>query len=158
MFKRVWDYKKFGNHWSSMSLYHWFPFTGTKGSSPNHEKQPQTIIPPPPNFTVGIMCSPGILQTQICLSDCQMVKHDSSLQRKCFHCSRVQWRLALRHSSQRLALSMVILALCTAAQQWKPISWSSRRTVLVLMLLPVVVWNSVVSVATEDRRFLRATH
>uniref|UniRef100_A0A4W5PBT2 HIVEP zinc finger 2b n=1 Tax=Hucho hucho TaxID=62062 RepID=A0A4W5PBT2_9TELE len=32
-----------------------FPFTGTKGPSPNHEKQPQTIIPPPPNFTVGTM-------------------------------------------------------------------------------------------------------
>jgi hypothetical protein len=32
-----------------------FPFTGTKGPSPNHEKQPQTIIPPPPNFTIGTM-------------------------------------------------------------------------------------------------------
>ena len=31
-----------------------FPFTGTKGPSPNHEKQPQTI-PPPPNVTVGTM-------------------------------------------------------------------------------------------------------
>uniref|UniRef100_A0A4W5K0L6 Uncharacterized protein n=1 Tax=Hucho hucho TaxID=62062 RepID=A0A4W5K0L6_9TELE len=30
-----------------------FPFTGTKGPSPNHEKQPQTIICHPPNFTVG---------------------------------------------------------------------------------------------------------
>jgi len=27
------------------------PFTGTKGSSPTPEKQPYTIIPPPPNFT-----------------------------------------------------------------------------------------------------------
>ena len=34
-----------------------FPFTGTKGPSPNYEKQPQTIIPPPPNFTVGTMHS-----------------------------------------------------------------------------------------------------
>ncbi|KAK6297750.1 hypothetical protein J4Q44_G00323330, partial [Coregonus suidteri] len=32
-----------------------FPFTGTKGPSTYHEKQPQTIIPPPPNFTVGTM-------------------------------------------------------------------------------------------------------
>ena len=32
-----------------------FPFTGTKGPSPNHEKEPQTIIPPPPNFTAGTM-------------------------------------------------------------------------------------------------------
>ena len=29
-----------------------FPFTGSKGPSPNHEKQSQTIIPPPPNITV----------------------------------------------------------------------------------------------------------
>ena len=34
-----------------------FPFTGTEGPSPNHEKQPQAIIPPPPNFTVGTMHS-----------------------------------------------------------------------------------------------------
>jgi hypothetical protein len=64
-----------------------FPFTGTKGPSPNHEKQPQTIIYPLSNFTVGTMhwgkyCSPGIRQTQISSSDCQMVKLDSSLQRK----------------------------------------------------------------------------
>jgi hypothetical protein len=32
-----------------------------------------------------------------------------------------------------------------------------QRTVIVLMLLPEAVWNLVVSVATEDRRFLRAT-
>ena len=39
---------------SRMSLYAValrFPFTGTKGPSSNHEKQPQTRIPPPPNFT-----------------------------------------------------------------------------------------------------------
>ena len=33
------------------------PFTGDKGPSPNPEKQPHTIIPPPPNFTVGTMQS-----------------------------------------------------------------------------------------------------
>jgi hypothetical protein len=32
-----------------------FPFTGTKRPSPNHEKQPQTMIYHPPNFTVGTM-------------------------------------------------------------------------------------------------------
>ena len=32
-----------------------FPFTGTKGSSPTHGKQPQTIIPPPLNYTIGTM-------------------------------------------------------------------------------------------------------
>ena len=31
-----------------------FPFTGTKGQCPNHEKQTQTIIPPPPNLTLCI--------------------------------------------------------------------------------------------------------
>ena len=34
-----------------------FPFTGNKGCSANHEKQLQSIIPPPPNFTVGTMHS-----------------------------------------------------------------------------------------------------
>jgi hypothetical protein len=37
----------------------------------------------------------------------------------------------------------------------KPISCSHRRTVHVLTLLPEAVWNSVVSVATKDRWFLR---
>jgi hypothetical protein len=64
-----------------------------------------------------------------------MVKRDSSLQRMHFQCSRVQWWRALPHSSQRLALRMVILVLWAAAQPWKPISWSSRRTVLVLTLI-----------------------
>ena len=86
-----------------------FPFTGTKGSSLNHEKQPQTIIPPPPNFTVCIMHSgrwrsPGIRQPQICPLDCQMVKRDSSLQTTHYHCSGVQCRQALHHSSQRMVM------------------------------------------------------
>ncbi len=43
-----------------------------------------TIIPPPPNFTVGKMQSgrlhsPSTLQTQTHPSDCQTEKHDSSL-------------------------------------------------------------------------------
>ena len=33
------------------------PFTGTKGPRPVPEKQPHTIIPPPPNFTLGTMQS-----------------------------------------------------------------------------------------------------
>ena len=49
---------------------------------------------------------------------------------------------------------MLILGLCAAALPWKPISWSSQQTLIVLMLLPEAVWNSVVSVATEARRFL----
>lgn len=76
------------------------------------KKQPHTIILPSPNSTVdtdGAMLS-GI-QAQIGPSDCQKVKCDSSLQRAHFHCSRVQWRSALHHCSQHLALRMVILGL-----------------------------------------------
>uniref|UniRef100_A0A8C5R0U7 Uncharacterized protein n=1 Tax=Leptobrachium leishanense TaxID=445787 RepID=A0A8C5R0U7_9ANUR len=45
------------------------PFTGTKGPSQDPEKQPHTIIPPPPSFTLGTMQSdkyrsPGNHQTQ----------------------------------------------------------------------------------------------
>ena len=86
-----------------------------------------------------------------------MVKCDSSLQRTRFHCSRVQWWRASHHCWQRLALRMVILGLCAAGHPWKPISRNSWRTVLVLMLLPEAVWNSVVNVATEDRWFLCAS-
>jgi hypothetical protein len=112
-------------HWAT----HTHNFTGTKGPSPNHEEQPQAIIRP--NFTIGTMHSdrwrsPGNRRTQIHLSDCQIVKRDSSLQRRCFHCSRVQWQRALHHSSRRLALGMVMLGLYAAAQPWKPISRSSR--------------------------------
>ena len=62
------------------------PFTRTKGPSPAPEKQPHSIIPPPPNFTLGTMQSdkyrsPGNHQTQTHSSDCPMKKHDSSLQR-----------------------------------------------------------------------------
>jgi len=55
------------------------PFTGIKGPSPTSpsEKQPHTIIPPPPNFTLGTMKSgsyrfPGNRQTQTHPSDCQI--------------------------------------------------------------------------------------
>ena len=39
------------------------------------------------------------------MSDCQMVKRDSSLQRKRFHCSRVQWWRALHHTSQCIGIA-----------------------------------------------------
>ena len=85
------------------------PLTGTKGPSPAPEKRPHTIIPPPPNFTLGTMQSvkyrsPGNRQTQTCSSDCQMEKRDSSLQRTRLHCSRVQWRRALHHCIRRFTL------------------------------------------------------
>lgn len=70
-------------------------FTGTKGLSPTPEKQPYTIIPPPPNFTPGTIQSgkyrsPGNCQTQTRPSDCQTEKCDSSLQRTHLLCSRDQ--------------------------------------------------------------------
>ncbi|XP_051526065.1 uncharacterized protein LOC127424703 [Myxocyprinus asiaticus] len=102
------------------------PFTGTKGPSPAPEKQPHTIIPPPPNLTDGTMQSdkyrsPGNRQTQTRPSDCQMEKRDSSLQRTRLHCSRVQWRRALHHCIRRFALHLVMYGLDAAAQPWKPI-------------------------------------
>jgi hypothetical protein len=48
----------------------------------------------------------------------------------------VQLWQALHCSSRCLALHMVILGLCVAAWPWKPITWSSRLTVIVLTLLP----------------------
>jgi hypothetical protein len=77
---------------------------------------------------------PGIRQTQICPSECQMVKCDSSLQRTRFHW--VQWRRVSHHISRQLALCIVISGLCAAAWPRKPISRSSRLTVFVLTLLP----------------------
>ncbi len=110
------------------------PFTGTKGPSPAPEKQPHTIIPSPPNFTVGTMQSdkyrsPGNHQTQTRPSDCQMEKRDSSLQRTRLHCSRVQWWRALHHGIPRFALHLVTYGLDAAARPWKPIPWSSLCTV-----------------------------
>ena len=66
---------------------------------------------------------------------CRTARWWSVIQRSRFHCSRVQWRRALRHSSQRLVLHMVIFGLCAAGRPWKLISWSSRQTVIVVMLL-----------------------
>ena len=114
------------------------PFTGTKGSSLAPEKQPHTIIPPLPNFTLGTMqsdkhCSPGNRQTQTHPSDCQMEKRDSSLQRTHIHCSRVQWWCALQNCSQSLALHLLMYGLDAGAGPWKPIPWSSLHTVLELI-------------------------
>ena len=135
-------------HWTPNSSNHVFmdfalctltlPLTGTKQPSSIPEKQPQTIIPPLPNFTVVTVHSsrqrsPGIHKTQISPSGCQAVKCDSSPQRAF---PLLQSPVALHHSTCHLVLRIVIL--CAAAWLWK------SHTVLVLMLLPVAVWNSVV--------------
>jgi len=138
---------KVGNiKWSKISWYaeaFRVPFTGTKWPSPAPEQQPHTIIPPPPNFTLGPMQSdkyrsPGNRQTQTRPSDCQMEKGDSSLHRTTsnLHCSRVQWRRALHQCMQRFASHLVMQGLHAAARPWKPIPWNSLRTVLELIWRP----------------------
>jgi len=81
------------------------PFTGTKGSRPAPEKQPHTIIPPPPNFTHGTMqsdkyWSPGHPNLRLVHQIARMPRVLWS-DELCFyvtlHCSRVQWRCALHH-------------------------------------------------------------
>ena len=102
------------------------PFTGTKGSSPAPEKQPHTIIPPPLNVTLGTKQSNkyrslGSHQTQTRLSDCQIEKRDSSLQRTRLHCSRVQWQRSLHHCFRHFALHLLMHGLDAAARPQKPI-------------------------------------
>ena len=95
-------------------------------------------------------CSPGNRQTQTCSSDCQMEKHDSSLQRTRLHCSRVEWWRALRHCIRRFALHLVMYGLDAAARPWKPIPRSSLRAVLELIWRPHEVWRSVAIDSAEN--------
>ncbi|CAI9619175.1 unnamed protein product, partial [Staurois parvus] len=102
------------------------PFTGTKGPSPTPEKQPHTIIPPPPNFTLGTMQSgkyhsPCNFQTQTRPLDWQTEKRDSSFQKTRIYCSRVQWRFALHCTCGDL----LCIALGDVSFQC---SWSAMKT------------------------------
>lgn len=98
------DWWKAGIIWNFLSVYYtlWpkvcghliiIHFSKSKGPSPNPEKQPLLIIPP--NSTVGTMNS--------------FISFSPGIQQT--------------HSSQRLALPIVILGLWCCC--WKPISWSS---------------------------------
>jgi hypothetical protein len=78
--------------------------------------------------------------------------------RMCFHCSRVQWRRALHQSSRRLALLMVILGLTCGCSVIDTHFMKLPTNTYCAELLPEAVWNSMVSVATEERRFLHGTH
>ena len=69
-----------------------------------------------------------------------------------------RWWSVIHHSRERISTTLGIAhgdlrMVCVAARLWKPTSWCSRWTVLVLTLLLEAVLNSVVSVATEDRLF-----
>ncbi len=63
-----------------------------------------------------------------------------SLHRTGFHCSRVQLCFIPLHLMLDVVLNDVRLAF---AWQWKPIPWSSHKTVFMLILIPSLeVWNS----------------
>ena len=137
------------------------PFIGTKGPSPAPEKTtPHTIIPPPPNFTLGTMQSdkyrsPGNCYTQTRPSDCQMEKRDSSLQRTRLQCSWVQLCCALHHCVWHFALHLLMYGLDAAARPWKPIPWSFLHTVLELIWRLHEVWRSVAIDSSGSCRPLR---
>uniref|UniRef100_A0AAR2ITW4 non-specific serine/threonine protein kinase n=1 Tax=Pygocentrus nattereri TaxID=42514 RepID=A0AAR2ITW4_PYGNA len=98
---------------SAVVLQSGVPFTGTKGPSPTPEKQPHTIIPPPPNSTLGTMQSDKYRSP-----DCQTEKIDSSLQRTRLHCSRVPWwRFTPLHSMLCIALGDVRLGCSCSAME-----------------------------------------
>jgi hypothetical protein len=66
--------------WVKMSLYpsvFRLPCSIMRGRRQFHEEHPHTVMPPPPNFTVGIThagrYTPGIRHTQTPQSDSHMV-------------------------------------------------------------------------------------
>lgn len=59
----------------------------------------------------------------------------------CFHCSRVGEQFASHHFSRHLPLHMAMWGFRAAALWAKPISWSSRFTVHLVLLLPETVWK-----------------
>lgn len=91
------------------------------------------------------------LPNQIHSSDCQTVTCETenmfpllqSAETTCF--TPLQPMLGTVHHDLRYSL-------CIASRPWRPISWSSKHTFLVLMLLPETVQNSVESDAKKDRR------
>ena len=105
-----------------------FPFTGPKGPLPYHEKQPQTIIPPTPQWhypqlallyalrQVAFAWHPPNLDLSVRLLDGEAWFNTPD---NVF--PLLQWLQALHHSSQCLALRMVILGLCAAVRPLKPI-------------------------------------
>jgi hypothetical protein len=109
------------------------------------------------------------LQQALCIGECSILLTSAKPR---FVCRTARWWSVIHHSRKRISTApesngselyitpadaWLCLGLCVAARPWKPISWSCRRTVIVLKLLPEAVWNSVVSVATENRRFLHIT-
>jgi hypothetical protein len=143
-----------------MSLYPYvfrFAHSIMRGPSPFHEKHPHTVMPPPPNFTVGTKHdgryrSPGIHHTQIFPSDC-----DSSPQITRFQLSTVPWRCSLHHFMRRLASAGEMFGLWAAACPWNSIPLNSRHTVMVLAGQFIALRNSVVIVSFDVRLVSRTT-
>jgi hypothetical protein len=139
-----------------------FPCGITRGPSPFHEKHPHTLMPLPPNFTVGTthagrFRSPGIRYTQTLPSDRRMVSCDSSHQITRFQLFTVQWRHSLHHFRRRLAFTGEIFGLWAAARPWNPIPLNSRRTVMVLDGQIIALRNSRVIVSLDIWRVSRTT-
>ena len=92
------------------------------------------------------------LQLALCIQVCRVLLASTKprfvrqIARWCsiVHCSIVQWQRALPHSSQRLALRMVILNLCVAARPLKPIFMKRQTNNSCSDIDPETVWNSVV--------------
>ncbi|CAI9577276.1 unnamed protein product, partial [Staurois parvus] len=95
------------------------PFTGTRGPSPTPEKQPHTIIPPPPNFTLGTCQEAPCNQASTVLLATAKPKHVYRIarQRSVIGHSREHVSSALESS----ALHLVMEGLDAAAQPWKAI-------------------------------------
>jgi hypothetical protein len=73
-----------------------------------------------------------------------LAKHDSSLQRKRFHCSRVKKPVRFTPLQPTLGIAHGDLRLVCGC--------SAMESYFMKFLLAEAVWNSVVSVATEDRQ------
>jgi hypothetical protein len=137
-----------------------FLFAGTKGPGPNHEKTAPDHFS---SYTKLYSCiGAGIVflastKPRFVQSDCQMMNHITLHQsREAFPLLQSPIVASFTPLQPTLALRMVILCLCAAAQpSWQAISWCSRLTVIVLTFLAKAVWKLVMSVATEERPFLR---
>jgi hypothetical protein len=136
-----------------MSLYpsaFRLPCSITRGPSPFHEEHPQTLMPPPPNFTVGTTYagryrSPGIRHVITLPSDRHKVGRDSSLQVTRFQLPTVLWRRTVHHYRRRLGFTGEMFGSRAAARPWNPIPLNSRRTIVLLAGQFATLRNSQVS-------------
>ena len=96
--------------------------------------------------------SPGILYSPTHPSDCQIPIRDSSLHKICLHYLGVQWLCSLHQFNRCVACWWCSVYMQLSGFR-KLNSWSSRRTVLVLVVFPDALWNSVCILPTYDMRY-----